>query len=390
MKPRVVIVGAGLAGAAAAWWLAPDFAVTLVDAAAAPGAEATAQNAGMVRRLGEEPAERALALRSVAFLEALPPDWDGLSVSRVTGAVHGFTDDPTLLHDAVAHLRAHGVPVEPLDAAGLARVAPALAGAPLRGAWFLPTERVADPHALLTGFLRGLRRHGGALRLGLPVTALHAPGGRVSGVHTPAGLLPAEAVVLAAGAWCSALVGPLGLTRPLVPLRRSLVLSAPHPLATAPHPWVWLDDAGLYLRPEGGAFLLSPCDEAVDRPAAPAGPGPLSPLARALTADKLARFVPALAGLPLQRGWSGLRTFAPDREPLIGADPGAPGLFWAAGLGGFGLTCAPAVGEVLAAALRGDSLPWLDAGPVAPGRPALRRFPIRPTGALSSLRLVSA
>lgn len=390
MKPRVVVVGAGLAGAAAAWWLAPRCAVTLVEAGPAPGAEATAQNAGMVRRLGEEPAERALALRSVAFLEALPADWDGLDVSRATGAVHGFTDDPSLLHDAVAHLRGHGVAVEPVDATALARVAPALAGAPLRGAWHLPTERVADPHALLTGFLRGLARQGGALRTGLPVTALRTAGGRLCGVDTPAGPLDADAVVLAAGAWCSALVAPLGLARPLVPLRRSLVLSAPHALAAAPHPWVWLDDAGLYVRPEGGAFLLSPCDEAVDRPAAPAGPGLLTPLARALTEDKLRRFVPALAGLPLLRGWSGLRTFAPDREPLIGADPALPGLFWAAGLGGFGLTCAPAVGEVLAAALHGDALPWLHPATVAPGRPALRRFPIRPTGALGSLRLVSA
>ncbi|MFO0001821.1 MAG: FAD-dependent oxidoreductase, partial [bacterium] len=86
--------------------------------------------------------------------------------------MHGFTDDPSLLHDAVAHLRGHGVAVEPVDATALARVAPALAGAPLRGAWHLPTERVADPHALLTGFLRGLARQGGALRTGLPVTAL--------------------------------------------------------------------------------------------------------------------------------------------------------------------------------------------------------------------------
>ena len=147
-RPRVLIVGAGLAGCATAWHLAPDHDVLVVDQGSDPGAEATAQNAGMVRRLGEDPAERALALRTHDFLAAPGPDWTDLTVSRRTGALLGLSQDRWHLHDAVAHLRAHGVTVESVEGAEVARLAPALRDSPLQQGWWLPDERIADRGSL--------------------------------------------------------------------------------------------------------------------------------------------------------------------------------------------------------------------------------------------------
>ncbi len=385
--PDVVIVGAGLAGCSLAWHLAPSARVLVLEQGDQPGAEATAQNAGMVRRMGEDPFERALALRTHEWLVAPGEDWADVEISRRVGAVLALAHDRFHLHDAAAHLRARGVAVQACDR--LVEVAPALAGTPARFGWFLPDERVADPHAMLTGFLRGARRHGAEVRTRVEVLGLEVADGRVQGVRTTTGTIAAGAVVLAAGAWSAALAATAGLKRPLVPLRRSLLQSAPHALSRLEHPWTWIDDVGIYLRPEAGGWLISPCDEAVDAPSAgPGSKGPVPIEARALAADKLARWVPAVGDVPIVGGWTGLRTFAPDRRPLLGADPALPGLWWAAGLGGFGVTCGYAVGECVAAWMVAAEVPWLHAASVSPGRAMPGRWYYRPEGDLGATAVV--
>ncbi|MCA9489798.1 MAG: FAD-binding oxidoreductase [Myxococcales bacterium] len=379
MNPDVVVVGAGLAGLATAWHLAPSARVLVLEQAEQAGTEASAQNAGMVRRLGEDPYERALAVRTAAWLADPGPDWAERAPLRVVGAVLGLARDPQHLHDAVAHLRARGIAVErPGD---LIAVAPALAGAPLTEAWWVADERVADAWSLIQGFLAGLRRNGGSVRTRTRVTGLRVQAGRVTGVDTDQGPIDAGRVLLAAGAWTSRLVATHGLHRPLIPLRRTLVLTAPHPLSRPDHPWVWIDDEGVYARPEGGGWLVSGCDEAVDPPGeGPGSRGPLDPSLAALALDKVARFLPALAEARVVGGWSGLRTFAPDRRPVLGADPDLAGLWWAAGLGGFGVTCGYAVGEAVSSWMDGRSVDWLSPRGVSPGRAFPSRLLVRSGG----------
>ncbi|MCB9687374.1 MAG: FAD-binding oxidoreductase [Alphaproteobacteria bacterium] len=381
MNPDVVVVGAGLAGLATAWHLAPRARVLVLDQGEQAGAEASAQNAGMVRRLGEDPYERALAVRTAAWLSDPGEDWEGRAPSRVVGAVLGLARDPQHLHDGVAHLRARGVAVaQPADPVG---VAPILAGSPLTAAWWVPDERVADAWSLIQGFLAGLRRHGGALRTRTRVLGLRTDAGRVTGVDTDQGPIEAGRVLLAAGAWSAGLVAPLGLRRPLIPLRRTLVQTLPHPASRPDHPWVWIDDEGVYARPEGGGWLVSGCDEAVDPPSGgPGSRGPLDPALAALALDKIARFLPALADARVAGGWSGLRTFAPDRRPVLGEDPELAGLWWAAGLGGFGVTCGYAVGEVVATWMDGRTVDWLSPRGVSPGRAFPTRLLVRSGGVI--------
>lgn len=384
MTAEVIVVGAGLAGASVAWHLAPHARVLLLERAPSPGEEASAQNAAMLRTLGEDPHERALALRTARWLEDPGPDF--AHASHRTGAILGLAHDPHELSDGVAHLRAAGHRVEALDRPEL--VAPALRGSPLKRAWYLPDARVGEPDALIRGFLAGARRHGAELRCRVEVTGLEVEGGRLVGVTTRAGAIGADAVVLAAGAWTSELAARVGLDRPLLPVRRTLLTTRPHPLSRPDHPWCWIDDAGVYARPESGGWLVSGCDEAIDPPRGAGSRGPVEAEPRALAAARLAMYFPALGDPELVGGWSGLRTFAPDRRPVLGADPELPGLWWAAGLGGYGVSTCYGVGEAVATWLRGGTLGWLGPRAVSPGRPWPRRFALRPTGDRASTRLM--
>jgi len=134
------------------------------------------------------------------------------------------------------------------------------------------------------------------------------------------------------------------------------------------------------VRPEADGWLCSPCDEAPDSATQSDSRGPVSPQFEGLTAEKIRRNFPVLGSISFRGGWSGLRTFAPDRRPLLGPDPELTGLWWAAGLGGFGVSCSPAIGEALAHWLEGQETPWLDRSSVDPGRLPLERWTIRPDG----------
>jgi D-arginine dehydrogenase len=59
----------------------------------------------------------------------------------------------------------------------------------------------------------------------------------------------------------------------------------------------------------------------------------------------------------VRRKWAGLRSFAPDRSPVIGYDPDIEGFFWLAGHGGYGIQTAPAAGQLAAALIRREDVP---------------------------------
>lgn len=385
LQAEVVIIGAGLAGLATAWHLRKHRDVLIVDRGEGPGSESSALGVGMVRRLVDDPVERALADRTVRWLAQPGPEFAGLAREQ-GGALVALAGDPSGLSDAAAHLLAKGVSLSACSGEDLAAT-PLLAGSPLRAAWRMPEEWQIEPRSLVEALAEGLRRDNVRAQFGARVLGLSIVGGQVRGVSTDRGEIAAESVVLAAGAWCAGLARQAGLQRPLFPLRRTALHFASE--QRSPCPWVWIDDIGLYARRTDRGFLVSPCDEAVSFPdTSERSRRDATPEHVALARQKISRWLPALDGAPILEAWSGLRTFAPDRRPVLGPDPEAPGLWWAAGLGGYGASGGFAAGEAVATWLLGGSTPWLPTALVSPTRHHLRRWPIRPDGVASNAILV--
>lgn len=331
----VVIIGAGLAGAATAWHLRQSGIQDLVvlEREAVAGVHSSGRNAAMLRTWMEQEVLAGPAQRSARHHRR-----EELAGFRRTG---GFliggpgdaTDDLARLDDLAEH---HGG---------------TLSG---RGRWF-PDDGVIDVAALLRAFLADTD-----VRYGTPLLHLAAEAEALV-CHTPQGALRARRVVDAAGAWSGSL-----FDLPLEARNRHLCVSAPDTWIDAQGPFVWDLEAGYYLRPESGGWLLCACDEQTAAPGhTPIDPGALDVLAR-----KLARHQPGLEALCVTRTWVGQRTFAPDRLPVIGPDPREPRLIHAAGLGGHGVTLAWWVGETAATAVRTGRAPaaFSPARLIAPAR----------------------
>jgi D-arginine dehydrogenase len=238
-----------------------------------------------------------------------------------------------------------------LEGEVLAAYAGSLEGGEVTCGVLVPDGGVLDIHALTTTLAEVARTRGARLRNASGVRALEVSNARMIGVTLDSGeRIASAAVVLAAGAWSAQLGAASGAALPLVPVRRHLVQLESHAALSPQHPVVWRVDDEIYYRPESGGVLASPCDQLVWQPEDPA---PDRAVLEAL-AGKLARTAPSLAGARVRRFWACLRTFAPDRELVLGADPRIEGLHWFAGLGGRGMGVAPAAGEVLAAVVRGE------------------------------------
>ena len=127
--------------------------------------------------------------------------------------------------------------------------------------------------------------------------------------------------------------------------------------------------------------MVCPCDEKpVEVEEGPGSVTATSDWHEQLVRGKLGTYFPSLAAEALTRSWMGLRTFAPDRRPIVGEDPELEGLWWLAGIGGYGISCSYAVGELLGAWMTGRETPWFGSQLVAPNRAHFARWWILPDG----------
>jgi glycine/D-amino acid oxidase-like deaminating enzyme len=188
----------------------------------------------------------------------------------------------------------------------------------------------------------GVRFHQNVKVSRVLVTANHA-GGVELGDGTA---MAADAVVLAAGARARALGEGANAPLPLAPKGRHLVLLECDPPPIRLDRVVWRIDDEVYFRAESGGVLASPCDELEHSASLEVQQQSL-----VMLAEKLRRTAPSLRHARVRHAWVGLRTFAPDRAMVIGADPRVGGLFWLAGLGGHGISAGVAASELVARAI---------------------------------------
>ena len=365
----VAIVGAGIAGASLAWALlarAPALKVALIEMESRPGYHTTGRSAAFWVESYGGPGVVPLSRASRAFFMA-PPAGFGPLLSPRPGLHLAPPDQPEAIEALAAELAESGVDWRWLDEDAIAA---GPAGPLLRPEWrqraiLEPDSYDIDVAALHQAYLRGSGDARPPLICDAEVTALDRAGG-VWRIGTRAGAVQAHTLVNAAGAWADQLAALAGARpRGLQPLRRTMAVLRIDPAPPADLPVV-MDAAGrFYFKPDGGRLWLSPHDEIPDVPR-DVRPEEID------VATVIDRFEQASTArvLRLETSWAGLRTFAPDRVPVLGWNGAVDGFFWCAGQGGFGIQTAPAVADLCAAMLLGQA-PALDPAPWAATRTAL-------------------
>lgn len=349
-----VVIGAGIAGASVAHWLAPHGRVTVLESEPQPGYHSTGRSAALYMASYGSAQVRALTRASLAFFESPPAGFSEHPLLSPRGAMMVATEAQ------MPALEAHWAMLKPLNpqavrltgAQACERV-PALRPEQVAGAVYEPDAADMDVHAIHGGFLRGVRQHGGEIVCDAAVDTLR----RVDGlwqVHAAGRCWQAPVVINAAGAWAD-VVGQMAGARSigLVPKRRSaFVFQAPKGLAVVGWPLVFGAAEDWYVKPDAGLLLGSPAN------ADPVPPQDVQPeeLDIAMAIHRIGEMTTLEVARPI-RTWAGLRSFVDDGGLVGGFDSQIPGFFWVAAQGGYGIQTSPAMGEACAALAQGLPIP---------------------------------
>lgn len=349
MEREIVIVGAGVAGASLAHFLAEagQASVLVVEREERPAYHASGRSAEALVEVELDPIWQPLLGESARFFRAPPPAVAPRSLVIPTGIVNLVDgDERGVWAAAIPELRRQGIAIELWEPAATRARLPFLSEPDFAGAVHLPDSGRLAVGALVAGYLGAARARGAELWLGTEVLAIETRAGRIAAVETTRGRIGCRVLVAAAGPWSGALAGMAGATPvPLTPMRRTVIsFDAPPGLDTRGLPLVSYDSRAVYLASEGDGLLASPMDE---DPVAPCDARP-DPARIELALERLARLAAPLLPRQLRGARAGLRTFAPDRRLVLGEDPARPGFFWLAGQGGTGIETSPAVGRLAA------------------------------------------
>ncbi len=368
----VLIVGAGMAGASAAYFLAPHCRVVVLEREAQPGYHSTGRSAAMYSETYGNATVRAITIASRPFYFNPPPGFADYPLVTPRGSlIVGTAAEHDHLRAVWQDMRALVPNMQWWTQADILQCVPVLRPEAAHCGVYEPDAMDMDVNAIHLGFLRGAKAAGAQLVCGAGVQQMQRETGGGWRVDTAVGSFSAPVVVNAAGAWCDALallagVSPVGL----VPKRRTaFTTDAPPGCDTSNWPLVIDAQESFYFKPDAGVLLMSPANEdAVD-------PQDVQPeeLDVAIAVDRI-ETATTLQIRNVRRKWAGLRSFVADKTPVLGFALDAPGFFWLAGQGGYGIQTAPAMGELAAALVRGLPVPaamaalGVRAQDVSPGR----------------------
>ena len=363
LEVDVVILGGGIVGAACAWALSPLLRVAVIEKEMVFGYHATGRSAALYSEYFTERTHKSLTRGSWDFLRTPPGGFATTPLLRPRGTLALATAEDHADGRVARSLAVTSDPDLPAEVVSLdsARsLCPVLNPQGYVDAIFRPRTWDIDVEALHQGFLRGTRSLGGVLIPGSRLDHLSPDAaGWVARVTTPSGphKLYARYMVNATGAWADDIARLAGLTAiDLKPQRRTIVYV--EGLGPNPPPgrasWPMINDLAdtFYFKPESQGLIICPCD-ATPSPPCDAQPEEID-IARAV--DHLHRQT-SIRISRLTNKWAGLRTFSPDRLPVIGAAPENDRFFWVVGQGGAGVQTAPATGRALAALLTTGELP---------------------------------
>ncbi|GAB2971067.1 FAD-binding oxidoreductase [Amycolatopsis acidiphila] len=373
----VVVVGAGMVGAACAYFCAEaGLAVTVVDRGAVASGTTSGGEGNILVSDKEPGAELDLALLSVRLWTELGERFgaESLELQHKGGVVVAQTPAAAAgLAKLAAEQRESGIDALDVSAAELAELEPNLTREVCAGAYYAQDMQV-QPMLAAAELLRQARRRGATVHTGTEVLGFRRDrDGRIAGVSTSAGDLPARWVVNAAGTWGGELSALAGGPVPVLPRRGFVLVTEPLPVVVRHKVYtadyvanVASGDEGLETSvvvegTRAGTVLIGASRERVgfDRTFS-------LPVVRKLAAQAIGVF-PFLADVALLRGYLGFRPYCPDHLPVLGEDPRVPGLVHACGHEGAGIGLAAGTGHLVAQAVSGTP-PDLDLAPFRPDR----------------------
>jgi D-arginine dehydrogenase len=349
-----LIVGSGIAGASAAYHLAGQGSVIILEREAQPGYHSTGRSAALYARSYGPRLMRVMTRESGDFLHNPPEGFSATPLMCPRGAL--FTADAAQaqsLKGFVKEVRETSDTLAEVGRDEALKICPAIRPDYLAAAALDSSVMDMDVNSIHQGYLRGARAKGARIVTDAEATKLARAGGRWT-ASTPAGEFQAPIVINAAGAWADVVAGVAGVRQVgLKPKRRTvIVFDGPAGVDFAPWPCVADIAEQFYFKPESGRILASPADEAPDVPR-DAQPEEFD---IAVTVDRI-ETATTLKAPAIARSWAGLRSFVADKAPVVGFAPDAEGFFWLAGQGGYGIQTSYAMGLTAASLAAGRGLP---------------------------------
>jgi len=330
-----IVIGGGIAGLSVAARLSHLGHVTVLERESALGYHASGRSAALFEPNYGLPAVVALSKASDTYHRTenggvLSPR--GLmSVAKVGG-------------DAALEADAAGMDLVEISVTEATALFPVLNPEVITRAAYSANAWDIDTDLLLQNFAREVRGNGGAIVTKAEVTSIDrtAAGWRAATAQTT---YEGATLVNAAGAWVDQVAGMAGVpAMGFAPLRRSMArIPAPEGQEVAGWPMVFGAGETWYAKPDAGALIVSPAEEHLAEPHDAWADD-------MVLAEGLARFEEhtTVEVTRLLSNWAGLRTFAPDRQLVLGPDPRDPAFVWMAGQGGYGFQTAPAASQLVA------------------------------------------
>jgi glycine/D-amino acid oxidase-like deaminating enzyme len=336
-----VIIGGGIIGCAAAYYLASRGVRSVVLERRGIAAEASGANAGMVGVSSGVPGKtlehtkKSLELMAIAAQElGRPVELVREGRLRLACSAAEWPE----VEEFASTRRREGIDVELLPRDDLLRLEPGL-GDRIVGAAFVPGDGHVNPFLLTLAYAGAARRLGCEVRQGIEATRLDVDRDRMMAVLTPAGPIATPRVIVAAGAWSGALLAPLGIALPVRPGRGQMLVTEALPHLTARV--LLTSNIGIRQDVRGHVLIGSTVEDVGFN--------------REVTLPTLASFahlavelLPAIGQARIIRMWAGLRPMTPDGLSIIDSVPGVEGLFLATGHSRTGITYAPVTGWLLA------------------------------------------
>lgn len=359
----VVVIGAGVVGAACAYYLSKAGAsVTIVDRGSVAGGSSGAGEGNILVSDKELGAELELALLSLALWRELAAHLDAEIELEHKGGLVVAASDVALaaLTELAARQLAAGVEILSVPPDQLSTLEPNIRP-DLAGGVFYPQDMQIQPMLAAAHLISAARRRGAHLQTGCEVTGIaRRADDRIDAVNTTSGTISAPVVVNAAGTWGGAVAEMAGAPVPVMPRRGFVLVTEPLPAAVRHKVYTAeyvanvasgsesLQTSTVVEGTRSGTVLIGASRERSGFDAAISWPA-----IQKIAAGAVSVF-PFLADVRALRAYCGFRPYCPDHLPVIGPDPRAPGLFHAVGHEGAGIGLAAASGRLVAQAVFGD------------------------------------